>query len=288
MTTGSFPMAALDRPEILKLTILHTNDVHSRIEAFPSGSGRLADKGGAARRASLIQKIRAEEKHVLLMDAGDIFQGTPYFNFFGGELEFKLMSEMGYDVATIGNHDFDAGIEGLVKQMPLADFPFVSSNYRFEDTALFSKVKAYKVFQAEQFKIGVFGLGIELRGLVPDELYKGIRYEDPVKIADRTAAFLKAKLGCDYVICLSHLGYHYKDNTIDDVKLAALTTNIDLIIGGHTHTFLDKAEVHKNKNQEPVLINQVGWAGLMLGRIDVYFERNKKGRCENCKNEWIS
>ncbi len=266
----------------IKLTILHTNDVHSRIDPFDSG--RYAGKGGAARRAATIDRIRKEEEHVLLLDAGDIFQGTPYFNYFGGELEFKLMSEMKYDAATIGNHDFDAGIDGLDAQLPKADFPFLISNYDFSDTILNGKTKPYQVFRKGPLRIGVFGLGIELEGLVPKVLYKDTRYLDPVKKAGETARILRHEEKCDYVICLSHLGYLYGDNTISDVALGKSVADIDLIIGGHTHTFLDKPTVVKNPDGRPVLINQAGWAGIVLGRLDIYFDRSRSTECTYCEN----
>jgi 5'-nucleotidase len=284
--TGAFPFQAYgsEHAEIVKLTILHTNDVHSRIDPFPMDGTRNQGTGGAARRASLIKKIRKEEQNILLLDAGDIFQGTPYFNFYNGELEMKLMSEMGYDAATIGNHDFDAGMENLVKQLKNATFPLINANYDFNDTVMKGHTMPHKIFQKQGVKIGVFGVGIEMKGLVADNLCIGARYLDPLSIANKTAAFLKDEAKCDYVICLSHLGYSYKENKIDDIKLATNSKNIDLIIGGHTHTFLDKPVVQKNLDSKPVLVNQVGWAGIMLGRIDVFFERGKMDKCETCKN----
>jgi 5'-nucleotidase len=159
--------------EIKRLTILHTNDVHSRIEPFPMDGSRNQGLGGVARRSSLIKKIRAEEKNVLLLDAGDIFQGTPYFNLYGGELEIKLMSDMGYDAAAMGNHDFDNGVEGFYKQLPHANFPILVSNYDFSDTVLHQSTRPYKVFNKAGLKVGVFGLGIELKGLVGEKNYGG-------------------------------------------------------------------------------------------------------------------
>lgn len=285
---GGFPMSALANEELVKLTILHTNDVHSRIEPFPLDGSRNAGHGGAARRAKLIQSIRSQEDNVLLLDAGDIFQGTPYFNMFGGELEFKLMSEMKYDAATIGNHDFDAGIDGLAKQMPHATFSFISSNYDFSDTPMEEHVVDYKIFMKGGLKIGVFGLGIELDSLVPESLYGNTQYLDPLAIAQTMASRLKQDEKCDYVICLSHLGFRYRYEKVSDVILAAETNDIDLILGGHTHTFLNQPEVVASPNGNPVYINQVGWAGLRLGRIDVNFERNKKGKCLTCENLWIT
>jgi 5'-nucleotidase len=284
--TGAFPFQAFgsEHAEIVKLTILHTNDVHSRIDPFPMDGSRNQGTGGAARRASLIKKIRKEEQNILLLDAGDIFQGTPYFNFYNGELEMKLMSEMGYDAATIGNHDFDAGMENLAKQLKNATFPLINANYDFSNTVMKGHMMPHKIFQKQGVKIGVFGVGIEMKGLVADNLCTDVGFLDPLSIANKTAAFLKDEAKCDYVICLSHLGYSYKENKIDDIKLAKNSKNIDLIIGGHTHTFLDKPDVQKNLDGKPVLVNQVGWAGIMLGRIDVFFERGKMDKCETCKN----
>lgn len=284
---GGFPLSAFAKDDLIKLTILHTNDVHSRIEAFPMDGSRNEGLGGAARRATLIKKIRSEVEHSLLLDAGDIFQGTPYFNFFMGELEFKLMSAMKYDAATIGNHDFDAGIEGLAKQMPLANFPLLNANYDFSDTELSGKIKPYKVFQKGDLKIGVFGVGIELEGLVAAEMYKNTRYLDPLKKANNYAKLLREEEKCDLVICLSHLGYKYRGDKISDVVLAQQSKNIDVIIGGHTHTFMKSAETYSNLDQKEVIVNQVGWAGMMLGRLDFYFERNRKGKCVGCGNSLI-
>jgi len=284
---GTFPLSAFAKDDLVKLTILHTNDVHSRIEPFPMDGSRNQGLGGAARRASLLKKIRAEEEHLLLLDAGDIFQGTPYFNFFLGELEFKLMSEMKYDAATLGNHDFDGGIEGLHKQLPLANFPFLVSNYDFSDTIMNGKTQPYKIFKKGPLKIGVLGVGIELTGLVPEKHYKGTRYLDPIVAANKIALELKKEQNCDLVICLSHLGYRYRNNKVSDVVLAENSRNIDVIIGAHTHTFMKKATAYRNLDQAEVIINQVGWAGMLLGRMDFYFERNKKGKCMTCGNTLI-
>jgi len=235
----------------------------------------------------IVEKIRGEEEHRLLLDAGDIFQGTPYFNFFLGELEFKLMSEMKYDAATLGNHDFDGGIEGLHKQLPLANFPFIVSNYDFSDTLLEGKTKPYKIFQKGPLKIGVLGVGIELTGLVPEKHYKGTQYLDPITSANKYALELKKEQKCDLVICLSHLGYRYRNNKVSDIVLAQNSRNIDVIIGAHTHTFMKKAKTYRNLDEAEVIINQVGWAGMLLGRMDFYFERNKKGKCMTCENRLI-
>ena len=267
----------LEKNSAYKLTVLHTNDQHSRIEPFDSSYSRNPNQGGFARRATLIQQIRNQEKNVLLLDAGDIFQGTPYFNFYGGELEFKLMSMMGYDAATMGNHDFDNGLDGFLKALPNAKFPFITSNYDFSNTILDGKTEKYKIFKKDGIKVGLFGVGIELDGLVGKKQYQETKYLNPVEIAQHYADFLRKEKGCDLVICLSHIGFDYRDDTdkISDKKLAAQTDNIDLILGGHTHTFLPEPQSFTNKSGKNVLVNQVGWAGLLLGRIDFYFDKNK-------------
>ncbi len=285
--SGSFPLQAIGSPELVKLTILHTNDVHSRIEPFPMDGGSRAGLGGAARRASLIRMCIRDREHILLLDAGDIFQGTPYFNYFGGELEFKLMTNMKYDAATIGNHDFDAGLEGLHKQLPNAGFSFLTCNYDFSDTLMNGKTQPYQIFKRAGIRIGVLGVGIELEGLVPGKHYGNTQYLDPIKKANHYARLLKQEENCDYVICLSHLGYKYKTDKVDDISLAKMSSDIDLILGGHTHTFLEKPTIEKNAKGQPVIINQVGWAGIMLGRLDIHFERNRKNRCVSCSNIWV-
>ena len=229
-----------------------------------------------ARRATLIEKLRKENKNLLLLDAGDIWQGTPYFNFFNGELEYKLMSQMGYDAATLGNHDFDGGMENILKQLPLANFPFLIANYDFSSTILKNAFQPYKIFNKNGLKIGVFGLGIELKGLVPDKLYKETIYLDPVEKAKEMTQELHNKK-CDLVICLSHLGYKYdSENKISDLTLAAKIPGIDIIIGGHTHTFLEKPNMIINPEGKEVLVNQAGWGGILLGKIDVTFNQGKK------------
>jgi 5'-nucleotidase len=260
----------------VRLTILHTNDMHSRIEPFPDDGRKHGGTGGMARRAALIKQVRQQEEHVLLLDAGDIFQGTPYFNFFGGELEFKMMSDMGYDVATLGNHDFDNGLPGLEKQLPHAKFPFITANYDFSKTILKDRFQPYKVFARGPLKIGVFGLGIELAGLVPDKLYAETVYQDPVPVAREMVQELRRQR-CDLIICLSHLGYKYNNpEAVSDHVLARQVEGIDLIIGGHTHTFLEKPTELTGPEGKPVLINQVGWAGINLGRIDFEFQRGRR------------
>ena len=253
------------------LCLLHTNDWHSRIEPFPMDGSRFQGLGGAAARAFQIKKVRQEEDNVILLDSGDFFQGTPYFNYFKGELEMKLMDEMGYEAATIGNHDFDAGMEALVKQHGLTNFPLIISNYDFTDTPLEKVTLPFKVFKKKKLKIGVFGVGIELEGLVPLKLYGNTKYLDPIKISNETAATLKHDYKCDLIICLSHLGLRYDEKKVSDEILAQSTSNIDVILGGHTHTFLPQPLEYQNTENETVIVNQVGWAGIVLGRIDFQF-----------------
>ena len=266
------PNILFSKDRTTELTILHTNDTHSHI--FPVNNGKYKGFGGMAQRAQLIKDIRKDNRNVLLLDAGDIFQGTPYFNFFGGEVEYKLMSRMKYDAVTLGNHDFDNGIEGLNKQLKHASFDFINSNYDFNNTVLKNKIKKYRVFVKDNIRIGVFGLGIELEGLVPEKLYDGIVYKDPIRNANYYSSLLKDKEKCNLVVCLSHLGLKYDTNKISDIEIAKKTKNIDVIIGGHTHTFLEKPILIKNKINKDVLINQVGWAGINLGRIDFIFRQN--------------
>lgn len=281
-----WPVAGED---FVKLTILHTNDTHSRIEPFPMDGSRNAGMGGAARRANLIKKIRQEERNVLVLDAGDIFQGTPYFNKFLGELEFKLMNEMGYEAATIGNHDFDAGVQNLADQLAKANFTMVNSNYGLSDTPLHDIVKPYKIIEKDGLKIGLCGVGVELKGLVASNMYGNTVYSDPIAKANAMARHLKREHGCHYVICLSHIGYKYKESSlVSDIKLAQMSEDIDLILGGHTHTFMDEPDIQKNAKGEEVIIHQVGWAGILLGRIDVVFERNFKFKCATCGKHEIS
>lgn len=265
-----------------RLVVLHTNDTHSRMDPFPMDGGPFAGLGGAARRATLIRRVRKANEHVLLLDSGDIFQGTPYFNFFAGEIEFRAMTAMGYDVATLGNHDFDNGVDGLVAMLPEAGFEFVSANYDVSGSALAGHVRPYTIREFDGVKVGIFGLGIAFEKLVLASLHEGVRYTDPVEAA-RTACRELREQGCSLVICLSHLGYVYSDpNRPSDRSLAEAVPEIDLILGGHTHTFLDEAvvfgrgRVGSQGETGFTVVNQVGWGGMRLGRVDVTFDRGRQ------------
>ncbi len=258
--------------DTVHLVVLHTNDTHSRMDPFPMDGGPFQGLGGAARRATMIRRIREANEHVLLLDSGDIFQGTPYFNFFGGELEFRAMTAMGYDIATLGNHDFDNGVDGLVAMLPEAGFEFVSANYDVSASPLTGHVEPYTVREFGGVRVGVFGLGIAFEKLVLASLHEGVRYTDPVVAARATCRELRG-LGCSLVICLSHLGYEYSDPARpSDLTLAAEVPDIDLILGGHTHTFLDEAVVFGQGTSGFTVVNQVGWGGMRLGRVDVTFD----------------
>lgn len=281
--------SALSAASENQLTILHTNDQHSRIEPFDATYTRNPNQGGFARRAALIQNIRSQESNVLLLDSGDTFQGTPYFNFFGGELEFKLMSMMGYDASTMGNHDFDNGLAGFKKVRSVAKFPFICSNYDFKNTILEGETEKYKIFNKNGIKVGIFGVGIKLAGLVGKKDYGETEYLDPIETAQHYSDFLKNEKRCDMVICLSHIGYDYRDDPtkVSDKILAANTAGIDLILGGHTHTFLPEPQSFLNKSGKNVLVNQVGWAGLLLGKITFYFDKNKNVKNISWNNQVI-
>jgi len=258
-----------------KLTILSTNDQHSRLEPFAADDKKHANQGGFAQRAALISQIRQQEDNVLLLDAGDIFQGTPFFNIYGGEIELKLMSKMGYDASTIGNHEFDNGLVGMSKAFEHAKFPFICSNYDFSDTILDKKTIPYKIIEKGGLKIGLIGVGVKLEGLVSATSFGNTKYMDPIEKANEYAKLLKEK-SCDYIICLSHLGIDYpaEENQIGDMEFVSKTRNIDYVIGGHTHTFMDAPVEVKNLDGRVVYVSHSGWGGLRVGRLDIEFGKD--------------
>lgn len=270
------PTLAFDIPKKKSdIQILHTNDWHSRIDPFPSDHPRYPGQGGVEYRTHLISKYREENSQTLLLDAGDILQGTPYFNLFGGEAEILAMNHMEYDAATIGNHDFDGGVDQLAHLMDLANFPFVNCNYKFDGTPLNGRVQDYVIKHLSGVKVGITGVGIELEGLVPSKLYGGIKYYDPILEVNRLTKYLKEECHCQIVILLSHLGFFYKENKISDHDLASRTKYVDLILGGHTHTFLDEPILRQNLLGQNVWISQAGWAGLILGKIALTWYRDR-------------
>jgi 5'-nucleotidase len=252
-----------------EIVILYTNDTHSRIEPLPSTDRHAAGKGGVERRITYIEQERKAHRNLLLLDAGDFLQGTPYFNLFKGEVEVAAMNMMGYDAVTLGNHEFDYGLELLERVVRQATFPIVCSNYDFTQTALSGLIEPYLILQRGGVKIGVIGIGIRPGGLVSSENYKGMKYLDPVQTANRLAAQLRTQHQCDVVICLSHQGYN------PDTRLAASTRNIDLIIGGHSHTFMEEPEIRKNADDKDVMIYQTVGRGVFVGRVEMKLEKTK-------------
>jgi 5'-nucleotidase len=261
--------AQTNRKKLPELVILHTNDTHSQIDPLPANHSKYPNQGGILARAAMIAQYREQYPNVLLLDAGDFFQGTPYFNRFHGVLEMKLMSELGYDVATLGNHDFDIGVEGFMNAQQHANFTFVNANYNFGHTPMASVVQPYQIIQKGRYKIGIFGLGVDLNGLVPQSNFEGIIMKDPFESAAAVIEELKdAK--CNLIICLSHLGYQYEDKSKpSDLLLAEKVAGIDLILGGHTHTFMQAPMKVTHSDGHAVWIHQVGWAGVRLGAIEV-------------------
>lgn len=276
LTLGAAPLTAFSREDIIKLTLLHTNDLHSQIEPFDDNHPRFAGRAGLARVAQFAQSCRLENPNLLMLDAGDFFQGTPYFNFFGGEMILKMMTEVGYDAGTIGNHEFDNGLSGLRDPLPSAGFPLINSNYDFSGTILEGKFPRFRIFKKSGVKVGIYGLGIELTGLVNAKQYGGVRYNDPVPVALEMEKFLSLDQKCDFVVCLSHLGLRYQHDKISDVALAPLTSHTDVIIGGHTHSFLEEPLMIKNAQDRMVVVNQAHYGGLVVGRLDFVFEKNRR------------
>ncbi|MEN9968155.1 MAG: hypothetical protein RIR94_327 [Bacteroidota bacterium] len=256
-----------------ELVILHTNDTHSQIDPLPANHNKYPNQGGIVARANLIAQYREAHEHVLLLDAGDFFQGTPYFNRFHGVLEMKLMSQLAYNVVTLGNHDFDIGIAGFMNAQQYANFKFVNANYDFSETAMAAVVQPYQIIQKGRYKVGIFGLGIDLKGLVHADNFEGIHIKDPYESASSVVKALKQQ-NCNLIICLSHLGYQYSDpSKPSDLLLAEKIPGIDLILGGHTHTFMDAPTKVTNAVGQDVWIHQVGWAGVRLGAIEVSTHR---------------
>lgn len=253
------------------ITILYTNDTHARLDPFPANSREFSGLGGISRRASLVKKIRAEAKDVLLLDAGDVFQGTSWFDLYGGKVDMELMSEMRYDAMAVGNHEFDRGPDGFAEAAQKAGFPILAANYQVRNTPMNSYVQRFIVREFDGFRIGIFGLGIPLEGVVAPSLRGDVISRNPEAWARGMVNSLKQVHNCDFIICLSHLGYHYEDDRIDDLKLASKTSGIDVIIGAHTHTFLDNPVAITNPSGRQTLITQMGHSGIRLGRMDLYY-----------------
>lgn len=276
LSLGLIPENLFASGELIKLSVLHTNDMHCHLEPFPKTDAEYPGEGGMVRIATMVNKFRKENPNLLLLDAGDMFQGTPYFNYYKGELVVEVMSKMRYDAGTIGNHEFDNGLSDILSAINVATFPLISSNYDFSDTILAGHVKTHEILKKDGIKIGIYGLGIELNGLVTKANYEKTKYLDPLQVALKMEELLKKEHKCDLVICLSHLGFSYKSDKISDSTLAPQTRYTDLIVGGHTHTFLKKPIEITNSVGKPVVVNQAGWAALELGKIDFVFDHDRK------------
>ncbi len=252
----------------IKLVILHTNDTHSQVEPTEKSTLKTSDLGGYARRMGVIKQIRSEEKNVLLLDAGDFSQGTPYFNFYNGRIEVDALNRMKYDAITLGNHEFDNGIDTLAAILKNAKFPIVSSNYDIKNTPLKDLVKPYLVLNHFGLRIGIMAVNVEPKSLIIESNYRGLIYNDPISTANETAAYLKKGEKCDVIICLSHLGSDAQAKAVNDFQLARETRFIDVIVGGHSHTILENAK-ETNLDGRKVVIAQVAKSGLYLGKIEL-------------------
>jgi 5'-nucleotidase len=278
LVTGTALAAATCLPRRLlaadttRVVLLHTNDTHSRLDPFPLDGGRYEGLGGVARRKTLIDRIRKAEPHVVVTDSGDVFQGTPYFNFFGGVPEYEAMSRLGYDLATLGNHDFDSGVDTLKKAMDHATFQFVCANLRATDPGLAGRLKPYVVKTFGDVRVGFLGLTVAFEGLVGPHLHAGVEYVDVLDAARRTVATLRETEKVHAVVALTHLGMTDEPHSPGDVTLASQVNGIDLILGGHSHSWLKKPKLVTNPDGGTTQIQQVGFAGIWLGRVDLRFE----------------
>ncbi len=268
-------MAATVSAQQKELFILQTSDTHSRIEPIPpQSSDQAAGMGGVVRRAAFVKEFRSEHPDVLLFDCGDISQGTPYYNLFKGEVEIKAMNLMKYDAMTIGNHEFDFGLSNMARLFRMAAFPVVCANYDMTGTVLEGIVKPYVIFERGGLKIGVFGISPKLEGLVQADKCEGVVYKDPVATAQEMADLLKNKEHCDVVVCLSHLGIlpGADESGEYDNNLVAKTCNIDVILGGHTHTNMEHPAVYLNAGGKDVPIMHVGKSGAYVGKLKLTLE----------------
>ena len=259
------------------ITILHTNDTHSQIDPLPDNDKLFPGKGGVARRATLVKRVRKANPNTLLIDAGDVFQGTPYFNFYKGEVEYKAMSEIGYDAGTLGNHEFDNGVDALAAAMKFAKFDLLSTNYDVRGTPLEGRVKQYTVRQIGGVRIGLFGMGISPVGLITPANFKGITYQDPVEPVRKVVKVLRDTERCSLVVGMSHLGYYTepREGQVGDSQVAAQVDGIDFIASGHNHTFMDKPVSVKQPSGKETLIFQVGRSGIYVGRVDFAIKAGK-------------
>ena len=257
------------------LVILHFNDTHSHIDPLALNDPRNPGIGGAIRQETYIQDVRKEEKNVCVFHSGDFVQGTPYFNLYGGVVEMAVANEMKTDAACLGNHEFDNGLDFLAKMIRRAKFPFITTNFDFTGTPLEGLTKKYVILKRGGLKIGIIGLTIDPEGLIEKKNFEGAKYLDPLETANQTAAFLKKEKKCDMVICLSHLGYYPEEDRFGDITLAKKSRNIDIILGGHTHTFMQQPDHRVNLDGKDVFIQQTGCYSINVGRVNVDLEKVK-------------
>lgn len=249
------------------ITILHTNDTHSCILPLNENLAdtMVAGRGGFLRRIAMLKEERQADPELLLFDSGDFSQGSPYYTLYKGDVEIGLMNEMGYAASTIGNHEFDFGLDNMARIFKMANFPIICSNYDVTGTPLEGIIKPYIILKCKGVKIGVFALDPQLDGLVDKKNYGTVKYLDPVKKANEMAALLKKEKKCDLVICLSHLGWEEKG--VDDRVMIAGSRDIDLVLGGHSHTFFKKLRYVKNADGKPVPVDQNGSKGVYIGKM---------------------
>ena len=250
-----------------QIVILHTNDTHSCILPLNPNLAdtAIAGRGGFLRRVAMIKEERSKTPDLLLFDSGDFSQGSSYYTMFKGDVEVGLMNEMGYDAATIGNHEFDFGLDNMVRLFKKCNFPIVCSNYDFANTELKDIVKPYIILKRQGLKIGVFALAPKLEGLVFTKNYGPLKYLNPSEVAQQMADLLKKQLKCDIVIRISHLGWEVTD--YPDNRVIANTSGIDLVLGGHSHTYLQKLEYVNDRNGSPVAVDQNGKHGAFVGKL---------------------
>ncbi len=258
-----------------QLLILHTNDTHSCVIPLNPNLAdtMLAGRGGFLRRAAMIDQMRKEDKELLLLDSGDFSQGSPYYTMFKGDVETELMNIMGYDAATIGNHEFDFGLDNMARLFKKVNFPIVCANYDFTGTVVEGLVKPYVVIKRKGVKIGIFGLSPKLEGLVMASTCAGVKYLDPIKTANDIADKLKNEEKCDVVICLSHLGWD--EAGLNDMEMMAKTRNIDLVLGGHSHSYFQKLNYVRNLDGKEIPNDQNGKHGIFVGKITLNLEKGK-------------
>lgn len=264
------------RAQEKSLVVLHINDTHSRIEPFPENQSAYSGKGGMVRLDNYVNQVRKETENVLLFHCGDLVQGTPYFNLYNGEAEIAAANLMKTDAACLGNHEFDNGLELLARMIKQAKFPFIATNLDFSGTLIDGLTKKYHIIKQNGIKIGIIGLTVSPDGLVSKSNSAGVKYLDPVESANTMAVFLKEKKKCDLIVCLSHLGYYPKEERDGDITIAKKSRYIDLILGGHTHTFMPEPDKRLNVDGHEVIINQTGAYGVYFGRIDIIMEEKTK------------